>query len=210
MIGLLAFLALQPEAASESPKCNDHRPTYPCLEPEPRRYLPASAARLPALKESALDGVRVTMMSSLGGPGTTFELSLTPDGHARLYAGWFRGHPYAGWRELDRVESRIPVRAYRRLAARIDAALALPDECSPDVIYLDGPDYRIERFANGRMARHRGGMCPVPGSATAFQLAQAFVCEQIHASALPAHFRGDCRLSRQVIDAIIEDYRLDP
>ena len=209
MIGLLALLAVQAEAAEESPKCNDHQPVYPCVEPDPRLHLPSSAARLPALKETASDGIRVTMMSSLGGPGDVFELSLRPDGQARLFAGWFWGHPYAGWRELDRVESDIPVRAYRQLAARIDAALALPDQCSRDEIILDGPSYRIERFADGRATRVQGGICPSPGSGTAFTLAKAFVCRQIHASALPAQFRRSCRISYQAEDDILEDLRDD-
>jgi hypothetical protein len=191
LIGLVALLAAL-QAEPQLPPCSDDHPVHPCVEPAPVVHLPADAIGLAPLSASGTDGVRTTMTSSLGGPATLVQVTAGRGGRARLFAAWFTGHPYSGWRELDRVEIAVPMRAYRQLADRIDSALARPDGCPRDEIYLDGPMYRTERYFERRTERTAGGLCFSHGSGTAFSLAEAFVCQHADRAALPASFREGC------------------
>ena len=120
---MLAALQAVPE--TEPPQCDAKlSERVPCTEPLPIVIQPAKVLRLPDLHELGGESIRVTSTPSLGGRGQLFQIALDRHGRASLLAVWIYGHPYAGWRELGREEAELTAREYRRLAARVDAALA--------------------------------------------------------------------------------------
>jgi hypothetical protein len=188
---LLAAVQAVPEA--EPPQCDlKHPENTPCVELERIVYLPATMLRLPALGELGGESIRVTMTPSWGGRGELYQVTRDPQGRANLLAVWVYGHPYVGWEEIGREEVVLTEREYRRLAARVDQALARPDP-EVDMICLDGPVWRTERHRDRQTAYFTAAGCGGQGSDIAFSQVATFACRQVGRDASLAPVRSSCR-----------------
>jgi hypothetical protein len=193
---LLALALIQ---AAAVPPCDAAHPEIlPCTEPLPIVHSLADAIHLPALDRLGGDAVRATMMPSLGGGAVLYQASRTPDGRIELLAVAFFGHPYSGWRERSRAEAVLTPREYRRLLARVDAALAfeVPDPDSQDIC-LDGPGLRVERSRGGQTSVAEDWICRDGPASRAFEVVSGFACALVGLEAGPGSNGPNCPARRR-------------
>jgi len=117
----------------------------------------------PPVRSLGSNSIRFSTAPALGGDGIVVEAVSRGERGARVTIIGLYGHAAFGWEEQDRVRFNLSPGAYRRLAARVDAALAQAmedgygnEEDDSIAVCGDGPGYRTERSARGSVVTVAG------------------------------------------------------
>jgi len=131
-------------------------------------------------------------MPSLGGAAGVVEIVMGTDRRAQVHLLTFDGHPRIGWTRTESRRFSLSAAAYRRFAARVDAALARyrtpvtihrSDGSSESIVCTDGPAFITERFSAGRVTSLAGSCPPQRGIRHAnveiVRLVYALICGRL-------------------------------
>jgi hypothetical protein len=121
------------------------------------------AAHRPPMARLGDDAIRFSTAPALGGTAYVVEI-VSRGGHlATVRAISLEGHERWGWHVEERLRFDLSSATYRRLASRVDAALARAeravrktDDESESYVCMDGPGYLTERSLGSKLVSLAG------------------------------------------------------